>query len=95
MMRWRLALIALLLSPPAAVQAQPPAAPIRWSDIALLDGRTLEANRLDGKVVVQFWASWCPFCAKQNPHLQRLHERHGRDLQVLTFSIDAKAGDTP
>jgi thiol-disulfide isomerase/thioredoxin len=40
-------------------------------------------------VVVEFWATWCPFCKKQNPYLQRLHEKHGgKDLVVLTFSID-------
>ena len=75
-------------------RTQSPAAPIRWSDVQLLDGRTLPAAALNGKVVVvQFWASWCPFCAKQNPHVQRLHERRVSDLQVLTFSIDAKPDD--
>lgn len=84
-----LALIAL--APPMAGAAP---THIQWSNVTLLDGRTLPGVALKGKVVVvQFWASWCPFCAKQNPHTQRLHERHGRDLQVLTFSIDARSED--
>ena len=66
---------------------------VRWADIRLHDGRTLRATELTGRtVVVEFWATWCPFCKKQNPYLQQLHERHGgKDLTVLTFSIDRSA----
>ena len=63
---------------------------VTWGDILLLDGRTLPASALAGRVVVvEIWASWCPFCAKQNPLLQQLHDAHGgRGLEFLTFSID-------
>jgi thiol-disulfide isomerase/thioredoxin len=66
---------------------------VRWADVRLHDGRTLRAAELTGRtVVVEFWATWCPFCKKQNPYLQQLHERHGgKDLTVLTFSIDRSA----
>lgn len=75
-------------------EARSAAAPVRWSDIVLLDGRTLPARELNNQVVVvQFWASWCPFCAKQSPYVQRLYEQHGRALRVLTFSIDSKPED--
>jgi thiol-disulfide isomerase/thioredoxin len=68
---------------------------VRWGDVRLHDGRTLRAADLNGRaVVVEFWATWCPFCKKQNPHLQRLHEKHGgRDLVILTFSIDKEPGE--
>ena len=64
-----------------------------WRDVTLLDGRTLPASALTGRVVVvEFWASWCPFCAKQNPQLQQLHDAHGgRGLEFLTFSIDRES----
>ncbi len=70
-------------------------APVDWRDIALLDGGTLAARDLARKhVVVELWASWCPFCARQNPHLQKLHEAtRGSELQVLTFTIDQKPAD--
>jgi thiol-disulfide isomerase/thioredoxin len=63
---------------------------VEWRDTALLDGRTLAASMLSGRVVVvEFWASWCPFCKRQNPLLQQLHAAHGgRGLEFLTFSID-------
>ncbi len=63
---------------------------VEWRDVTLLDGRTLSASALTGRVVVvEFWASWCPFCARQNPLLQQLYEAHGgRGLEFLAFSID-------
>ena len=66
---------------------------VTWSDITLTDGRVLRASELNGKtVVVEFWATWCPFCAKQNPHLQKLHAQHaGKGLVVLAFTIDKDA----
>jgi|APFre7841882590_1041340.scaffolds.fasta_scaffold10795_2 thiol-disulfide isomerase/thioredoxin len=65
-------------------------APVKWTDIKLIDGRVLRAADLQKQtVVVQMWASWCPFCMRQNPHIQKLHEAaSGRGLQVLTFTID-------
>lgn len=61
-----------------------------WGDVTLVDGRVLRAADLNGKaVVVEFWATWCPFCAAQNPHIQKLHAQHGgKGLVVLAFSID-------
>jgi len=63
---------------------------VNWRDVILLDGRTLTAGELNNKaVVVQIWASWCPFCATQNPHVQKLHEAYrDRGITVLAFSID-------
>ena len=80
----------LVLAAPAARAAET----VRWTDITLLDGRTLSAAELNGKtVVVQMWASWCPFCMRQNPHIQKLHEAAAGKLLVLGLSI-AKAPAT-
>jgi len=66
---------------------------VKWSTVTLLDCRPLPASALAGRVVVvEIWASWCPFCAKQNPLLQQLHDAHGgRGLEFLTFSIDRES----
>ncbi|HQR11361.1 MAG TPA: TlpA disulfide reductase family protein [Casimicrobiaceae bacterium] len=63
---------------------------VDWTDVALLDGRRLPSAALTGRVVVvEIWASWCPFCAQQNPLLQQLYDaQRGHGLDVLTFSID-------
>ena len=75
-----LAAMALGLCARAAGATPPPRkargdAQVVWRDLSLLDGGTLTARDLARKhVVVELWASWCPFCARQNPHLQALHE---------------------
>lgn len=68
---------------------------IRLPDVKLLDGRTVPASQWAGKpVVVEFWASWCPFCALQNPRLQALYDKtRNTRLQVLTISIDKQPQD--
>lgn len=63
---------------------------VKLPPLTMLDGSTLEPAVLQGKVVVvQFWASWCPFCAKQNPLIENLHRTHrSRGLEIVTVSID-------
>jgi thiol-disulfide isomerase/thioredoxin len=85
-----LASLAALAAGGGTARAQ--SAPVLWRDIALIDGRTLRAADLAGRpVVVEFWASWCPFCAKQNPAIEKLHRAGGERLRVLTYSIDRTA----
>ena len=64
-------------------------------DIKLLDGRNLPAKALEGKVVLSmFWATWCPFCIADMPHMQRLHETYGaRGLVILAISLDRSRED--
>jgi thiol-disulfide isomerase/thioredoxin len=58
--------------------------------LTLLDGSALDLAALKGKVVVLgFWASWCPFCAKQNPLIDRLYRaQRANGLEVVAVSID-------
>lgn len=72
------------------IEPPPIGTAIEIPSVRLLDGRTLAPEYWRGKVVVvELWASWCPFCAKQNPEIDRLHRanaEHG--LEVLALSID-------
>ena len=44
----------------------------------LLDGQSVDWAKLSGKVIVlEFWGTWCPFCARQNPVLDQFY----RDYQ--------------
>lgn len=71
-----------------------PGAALALVDVPLLDGGLFRASQADGKVlVVYWWASWCPFCAMQSPHIEALWRRQReRGLQVLALSIDRTAG---
>ena len=87
--RLLVALLTAALFAPAAV-ALSVGDRVEWRDVVLLDGTTLPASRLAGRpVVVELWASWCPFCKNQNPRLEALWREHGgRGLEFVTFSID-------
>lgn len=93
--RLRHAVAALLIAAGAlsAAQAAEKGERIVWSDVTLIDGRVLRADELNGRtVIVEFWASDCPFCARQNPQLEKLNQAlQGSAAMVLTFSIDAQA----
>ena len=60
-----------------------------------LDGQTITKEDLAGKyVVVQVWASWCPYCHRQNINLMELVKRtEGKPLQVIGLSIDRNPQD--
>ena len=60
--------------------------------VALLDGSAWKpADRAGKTLVVYWWASWCPFCAVQSPHMEALwRANRERGLEVLALSIDSK-----
>jgi thiol-disulfide isomerase/thioredoxin len=80
-----------------AARTEPPAIGTRVELPAtrLLDGRELPSAYWRDKVlVIELWASWCPFCKRQNPYLDRLHRAHaGSGLEVLALSIDRRPED--
>ncbi len=69
-----------------------PGSVLKLPALALLDGRAWTPAQVQGKVlVVYWWASWCPFCAVQSPHIEALwRANQARGLEVLALSIDSK-----
>ena len=84
-----LGLIAWLwFRPPAEVSDENRAA-APWQ-VTLTDGRVLTSDALRGKVVlVNFWATWCPYCRKEMPAIDSfLKDYHGKGLEVVAISVD-------
>jgi len=87
-----LGLIAWLwFRPPAEVSDENRAVP-PWQ-ITLTDGQTLGSDALKGKVVlVNFWATWCPYCRKEMPAIDSFwKDNRDRGFEVVAISVD----DTP
>jgi thiol-disulfide isomerase/thioredoxin len=90
--------IALGLAPLGlAAMAAEPGAPLpplgstlAAPSLTLLDGSVWGPEQSRGKVlVVYWWASWCPFCAEQSPHIDALWRAHrSQGLELLALSID-------
>jgi peroxiredoxin len=71
-----------------------PAAP-QVPDVAvpLLDGGTLRLSELGRSAVISFAASWCVPCREQLRTLQRIHEREGSGLEVITIATQDATRD--
>ncbi len=65
---------------------------IAASEIALKNpaGTELRLSNLKGKVVlIDFWASWCAPCRKENPNVVRLYKKYrGEGFEVFSVSLD-------
>ncbi|MDP4212413.1 MAG: TlpA disulfide reductase family protein [Bacteroidota bacterium] len=55
-----------------------------------MNGNLTSLSALKGKVVlIDFWASWCGPCRRNNPHLARLYQKyHGKGLEIYGVSLD-------
>lgn len=52
--------------------------------VTTLDGQTIRLSELKGKrVVLDFWATWCPPCVMEIPHFIKLRDENSADELVL------------
>jgi len=67
--------------------------PAKDFQLQAFDGRTYKLSDLRGKVVmINFWATWCGPCAKEMPHLVKMHEKYKqRGFEILAISVDSKS----
>jgi thiol-disulfide isomerase/thioredoxin len=53
-------------------------------------GQSLSLSNLKGKVVlIDFWASWCAPCRKENPNVVRMYQKYrSKGFEVFSVSLD-------
>ncbi len=44
-------------------------------------------------VLLNFWATWCPPCKSEIPHLNNLQNKYKNDFEVLAISLGQKDGN--
>lgn len=61
------------------------------------EGDIVSAKDFAGKpLVLHFWATWCPYCKKLQPELDRLAQKYSSDgLQVIGVSLLEPDGARP
>ncbi len=59
------------------------------------DGNIVKLSSLKGSyVLIDFWASWCGPCRKENPNVVRLYQQyHDQGFEIFGVSLDRKAED--
>jgi thiol-disulfide isomerase/thioredoxin len=55
-----------------------------------LNGEAIKLSALKGQVVVlDFWATWCPPCREELPHIQALHGDYtGKNVRILAVNCE-------
>lgn len=53
-------------------------------------GKEIALNDIKGKVtIIDFWASWCKPCRRENPNVVKLYEKyHDKGLEIISVSLD-------
>ncbi|MED3623615.1 peroxiredoxin family protein [Neobacillus thermocopriae] len=58
-------------------------------ELKTLSGDSVKLSDLKGKkVMLNFWATWCPPCKEEMPAMEKLHKEAGEDLLILAVNID-------
>jgi len=57
-----------------------------------LGGGEISLSEYRGKkaVVLDFWASWCPNCRRDLPHVQKFYEKYKDDVEVIAVNLSEK-----
>jgi peroxiredoxin len=58
-------------------------------ELKTLAGETVKLSDLKGKkVMLNFWATWCPPCKAEMPAMEEFHKEAGDDVVILAVNID-------
>lgn len=54
-----------------------------------LSGEKVKLSDYRGKkVILNFWATWCPPCKKEMPAMEKFYQKAGNDVEILAVNID-------
>lgn len=58
-------------------------------------GDEVKPSQLRGKrVVINFWATWCHFCKKELPDLEKIYKKYGGDVEFMIINATDNVRET-
>lgn len=58
-------------------------------ELKTLDGKTVKLSDYRGKkVILNFWATWCPPCKAEMPDIQKYYNEADDNVEILAVNID-------
>lgn len=56
--------------------------------LTTLEGTVLKLSDYRGKkVILNFWATWCPPCKAEMPHMQSFYEQNHEEVEVIAINL--------
>ena len=69
----------------------------RAPDFELVDlnGRSVKLSEYNGKpVLLNFWATWCPPCKDEMPHMEKLYKKYNKEgFEILAVNVTTSEKD--
>lgn len=60
-------------------------------ELETLEGDVIKLSELKGeKVILNFWASWCPPCREEMPEMQEFYDNHSDDINIIAVNYNEK-----
>ncbi|GLX79922.1 hypothetical protein tinsulaeT_32620 [Thalassotalea insulae] len=58
-------------------------------NVTTLAGEFVNSVLLKDKkpIYLKFWATWCSYCKEEMPHLQKIFDRYGHNIEVVAINI--------
>ncbi|ESU33976.1 hypothetical protein G3A_03480 [Bacillus sp. 17376] len=54
-----------------------------------LAGEEVSLNDYRGKkVMLNFWATWCPRCKEEMPAMEQFYKEHSKEVEILAVNLD-------
>jgi len=58
-------------------------------ELKSLEGESVKLSDYEGKkVILNFWATWCPPCREEMPDMEKFSQGMGDDVVILAVNID-------